>query len=354
MPNRNLTKFLLNHNKKQSTLFCSPDAALSRHQYRSKHPTSIAAMKCMDGRLNLSIMTDTPPGIIQPFRNIGGIFDLGWPYFGELIHEWVKNAINKGSDCLIMVTYHWSKSSRSRGCKGFDYNVQTAIEYTKNLKSQVEQVFGKNHHTVYPIQVGIETDQDALTLHGKNGKTMNLADHIGGTKEELHLYLQKLYPDMKQQILEDFIPVLMGNLQHIAAIQKSKRPIEQAEHKEQILAIGRGFDWLHLPNKALIIGPYSYNLAEPIITAAHLLMDNLTKGRIPKNNGIVLMSSAAYRDEAGPERFRAIEKAQSLAHFSLETIRMHIPQLLPHIRPLIGIVNLNTRLFTKTNDKSNR
>ncbi len=76
MPNRNLIEFLLNHNKKQSTLFCDPDAVLSRNQYRSRHPTNVAAMKCMDGRLNLSIMTQTPHGIIQPFRNLGGVFDL--------------------------------------------------------------------------------------------------------------------------------------------------------------------------------------------------------------------------------------------------------------------------------------
>jgi hypothetical protein len=26
--------------------------------------------------------------------------------------------------------------------------------------------------------------------------------------------------------------------------------------QEQVLAVGRGFDWLHIPNKALIVGPY--------------------------------------------------------------------------------------------------
>ena len=28
--------------------------------------------------------------------------------------------------------------------------------------------------------------------------------------------------------------------------------------QEQILAVGRGFDWLHIPNKALIVGPYRF------------------------------------------------------------------------------------------------
>lgn len=347
MPNSQLAEFLLQHNQKQSAIFCNPDAALSRRQYRSKHPTAVAAMKCMDGRLNLSIITKTPPGIIQPFRNIGGMFDLGWPYFGELLNDWVRNNIFKGSDCMILVTYHWSKGDLHRGCKGFHYDVKTSFKYTRNLKKQVERVFGNRHTAVYPIQIGIETDEDALTLHGENGETLNLAEETKMKEEKLSLRLQKLFPDMKSRILEDLIPFLIGNQKHVEEVRKTKRPIEETQHKEQILAIGRGFDWLHLPNKALIIGPYSYNLGESIVTAAKILMDNLKKHRIPANNGIVLMSSAAYRDEAGPERFRAIEKTKSLADFSMETIKTYVPQLIPHIKLLRGVVNLNTRFFTK-------
>ncbi|NWF73057.1 MAG: hypothetical protein HXY51_08495, partial [Nitrospirae bacterium] len=49
------------------------------------------ALKCMDGRLNLSVATNTPPGIIEPIRNLGGRFDLGWPHFGEVITEQVQS-----------------------------------------------------------------------------------------------------------------------------------------------------------------------------------------------------------------------------------------------------------------------
>ena len=31
---------------------------------------------------------------------------------------------------------------------------------------------------------------------------------------------------------------------------------DSTPHQEQVLAVGRGFDWLHIPNKALIVGPY--------------------------------------------------------------------------------------------------
>ena len=77
--------FLLSHNRKQSELyairaralvlscsralvplsasrFTSPDAEGARSLYKSQHPTEICALKCMDGRLNLSIITQTPAG----------------------------------------------------------------------------------------------------------------------------------------------------------------------------------------------------------------------------------------------------------------------------------------------------
>ncbi len=91
----NLEKTLLDHNREQSAEYCSPDADLWRRKYRIEHPTEIGALKCMDGRLNLAVITQTPPGIIQPFRNLGGQFCLGWPFFQEVIDEWVNYAISR-------------------------------------------------------------------------------------------------------------------------------------------------------------------------------------------------------------------------------------------------------------------
>lgn len=87
-------------------------------------------------------------------------------------------------------------------------------------------------------------------------------------------------------------------------------------------------------------------MGDPIATAAGLLKENIEHGRIPKDEGIVLFSAAVYREEAGSERPRAIEKAQTLARFSLETIRNRVPEIEPLFTPLVGVVNLNTRFFT--------
>ena len=341
-----IISFLLEHNKRQSEIFCGPDAALARRQYRAIHPTEIAALKCMDGRLNLAVQTQTPPGIIQPFRNIGGKFDIGWPYFGELMSEWVNYIIAKGRSGIVLVTYHYSKGDTHRGCRGFKYDAPAAMAYTHDLKNQIERVFGKEHKIIYPIQVGIETDDEALTLHGQKGLTLNLAEKLSLPENDLRERVEKLYPDMSQQMVADLMPLLVGNQRHIAKIKASNRPLVNTEHMEQVLVIGRGMDWLHLPNKALIIGPYSYNLREPIVAGAGILLENLKEGRVPEKDGLVLLASAAYREDAGFEKLRAIEKAHSFAEFAQHAIYEAVPEIKPHLHLLLGIVDLNTRLMT--------
>ena len=62
--------------------YSSPEAWLARERYLAEHPTAIAVLKCMDGRINIPVATNTPTGILMPFRNLGGMFNLGWPHLG--------------------------------------------------------------------------------------------------------------------------------------------------------------------------------------------------------------------------------------------------------------------------------
>lgn len=343
--NGQLISFLRQHNQTMSQEFCSPDAALWRRKYRQEHPTEIAALKCMDGRLNLALMTKTPPGIIQPFRNIGGIFDLGWPYFGALMREWVDYSISRSRLCLVFITYHFAKGDTHRGCKGHSYDTAAAQQAASRLLQQFETVFGNKHSVVYPILVGIETDDDALVIHGRNGERLNLAELANPSPDDLRARLQAFFPEMQTQIVDDLLPLLQGNLEHIAAVRATNRPVTDVEHREQILAVGRGFDWLHVPNKALIVGPYSYDVAAPIATAGKVLLENLQQNRIPKDEGVVLLASAVYRDAAGPERLLAAEKAKSLAALATTTIEREVPELTDYLKTLVGTTNINTRLF---------
>lgn len=57
--------------------YASPEACLARQRHLARHPTAILVLKCMDGRINIPVATQTPKGIILPFRNLGGFFQPG-------------------------------------------------------------------------------------------------------------------------------------------------------------------------------------------------------------------------------------------------------------------------------------
>ena len=68
--------------------------------------------------------------------------------------------------------------------------------------------------------------------------------------------MSTLFPDMPEQIRQDILPLLLGNMAHVAQIRQTQRALN-IEHREWMICLGRGFDFMHTPNLALIIGPYS-------------------------------------------------------------------------------------------------
>ena len=340
---KNGIEYLLALNKRHSALF---DAMHSeRAQYRALHKTEIAFIKCMDGRVHGAVMTRTPLGIIQPWRNLGGMFDIGWFGFAQSIKEWFDYAVNQGHDCLVFATYHFAKGDRERGCRGFHYDIDVARESTKKLKDQFDRVFRRRG--LYAIQCGIETDEESFVLHGDAGETVYLSDHDRGTDSELSMMLCRLYPNMPHGVVKDLLRLVRGNIEHSRVIRAMNRPVIDVEHREWVLAVGRGFDWLHEVNTALIVGPYDPNLDGAIRTAATLIKGNIDEGRIdvPARGGVVLLSSAPYRGLTGPARFLAAEKAKFLNAFALEVIREapELHDLLPRLEELTVTMDYNTR-----------
>ena len=98
-----------------------------RSQYLQQHPTKLIALKCMDGRIHLPHATQTPLGIIQPYRNLGGIFDLGWPYLGDMLCDDINQALAQGRPVLVLISYHFSAGARERGCAGFQHDRDAAL-----------------------------------------------------------------------------------------------------------------------------------------------------------------------------------------------------------------------------------
>lgn len=331
---------LLDLSRQHAAHFCSPGAWLARQRYMAEHPTSIVVMKCMDGRIHIPHATRTPLGIITPFRNLGGIFDLGWPYLGELLTDTVVDAAQAGRATLMLITYHFSRGNQARGCAGFNCDTQAAKAHAYVIAEQAGKLFGHDHQQVYPLVCGFETDSDALIIHGKEGATLDVSDWEGSATEGLSSQLNAICPDMPHDMQRDLLPLLEGNLTHVSELQGVERELD-IEHREWVICIGRGFDFLHLPNTALIIGPYGPDLAVPIGTAATIIDANMRAGRIP-DDGFMLLASTPYQ-HTGVDRARAELKSHFLSEFAEQVIRREHPTLAQKMRRHTAVVHWPTR-----------
>ncbi len=337
MPIRQRIDWLMDHAHRHSMDFQSSESYMARSLYIAQHPTAVVALNCMDGRVNVSVATNTPTGIILPIRNLGGRFNLGWPYFGEILAEHVRNMVGEGRRTLMLITFHYSKGGSHRGCAGFGYDTDAAHSHTLEIKRQVEAVFGSGHSTVYPVVCGFETDEDALVLHGIGGEVLDLSTISPAIQDTLPAVLARLYPGMPGQMRQDLLPLVQRNIAHIAGVRQSNRELENehVEHHEWMMGIGRGFDWLHMPNLALIIGPYSPDLADPIRKAAGIIETNMKKQRIP-DDGFLLFVASPYHD-IGADRALAEVKSRFLSEFVTGIIRDEFPNLRDkmHVRNVV-------------------
>lgn len=341
LPIQQRIDWLIEHAKHYAEAYKSPESFLARERYSAKHETAIIALKCMDGRLDLSLATNTPAGIIQPIRNLGGRFDLGWPYFGEILTEEVERTVRHGRRTLILISYHYSKGDKQRGCAGWGYNTDAAREHAIRIKRQVEEVFGTVHDTVYPLVCGFETDKEALVLHGSNHRdVLDLEAASAKDLASLPAALSRLYPDIPEVVEKDLLPLVQGNIAHIKDLKKSDHSLEIVHH-EWMIGVGRGFHWLHMPNLALIIGPYSPDLADPISKAGGIIASNMEHDRIP-DDGFLLFSLAPYQ-EVGVDRARATVKSRFMAEFAAHIIRSDHPKIADKINIRKGILSWHTR-----------
>lgn len=324
--------------QRYSAEFCSPEAFLARERYLALHPTAIAVLKCMDGRINIPVATTTPPGIIQPFRNLGGMFDMGWPHLGEVLAQYVQRMVRSGRRVLLLITYHFSRGDVRRGCSGFGCDTEAALAHTRQIRRQMDAIFGAAHDTVYPLICGFETDEDALLLHSPDGPILDLSGDT--TQEGLAAELALRFHDMPLEMRNDLLPLLAGNLNHIKGLRNERRALT-VEHREWMICLGRGFDFLHTPNLALIIGPYSPDLADPIRKAAAIIESNMAAGRIP-DDGFLLLASVPY-DEIGVDRARAVMKSHFLSRFAADVIEREFPDLAGKMIRRMAVLDWNSR-----------
>jgi hypothetical protein len=123
-------------------------------------------------------------------------------------------------------------------------------------------------------------------------------------------------------------------------VAKQQRQLD-IEHREWAICLGRGFDFLHTPNLALIVGPYSPDLADPIRKAAGIIRNNMQAGRIP-DDGFLLLASVPY-EEIGVDRARAELKSRFLSQFAAEVIAQSYPDLAACMTAKTAVLDWHSR-----------
>jgi hypothetical protein len=340
-----LIKEILKLNQKRSDEFCTPAAHDARTLYASQHPTNILVFKCMDGRIHLPLITGVPLGILHPFRNIGGKFTLGYPYLGRLVLDAKDTAIRDGHHTLALCTYHFSRGSEHRGCAGHNYDTEAARRGALSLKQEFETIFGADNPAISAIVIGVETDEDALIFcNGKKSGDFSIAEHLEDTDEAIAHGLRTLYPSMQKEVMTDILPLAIGNRDHVTHLRKQGRPVAELVHGENIICVGRGFDWLHLPNRALIIGPYGdaeRTWRDAIKVAGGIVLNNFNQNKTLKKQGALLLVSAPYSDMN--ERGLAIAKVGYFSTVAKKVLEPVAKKL--RLEILVGVTDMETMKF---------
>jgi hypothetical protein len=257
----------------------------------------------------------------------------------------VERVAREGHSSLALCTFHFSKEhNEHRGCAGHNYNIAASREGAFTLKHEFDEVFGVQNSAISAIVVGVETDEDALILCGSNGEELSIADCVSFSDAELTHRLFALYPEVPEEILGDLLPLVLNNREHVARIKKEGRPVLELVHNENIIGVGRGFDWLHLPNRALIIGPYGHTggtWREAVTVAGGIVLNNFKSNPSLKAGGALLLVSAPYVDTA--ERGMAIAKAKYFAIVAKQALAPFADEL--SLDTLVGITDITKMKF---------
>lgn len=298
----------------------------------------------MDGRVHLPRMCRIPMGILTPYRNIGGMFNIAWPGLQPLIAQDVAMAERRGSGNLFIGTYHFSKSDPSLGCAGHGYNDTRALDAAEALVREMRELFTDHAQQVQSVLMGIETDEDALILHDRfGGRICSTGDLIDHSVKDILALIRQIEPEMPERTANDLTRLIAGNARHVSEIRKEGREPEDREHRERILGIGMsiGFDWLHERNLALIINDIDPELPQWIAKAAGIIESNRTAGRIPDGDAALAIMVPYW--ELGYVRKMAIVRARYLMELAQRVIQREHPRFAESFKPIMGVVDQNTR-----------
>lgn len=315
-----INDLLLSINREEQERYVALNEA--RKRYWRVHPTFIACLKCMDGRVHIPSMTGTPMGLVKPFRSIGGKFEVFWPAFMKRLTKWMEAAIRESAErCCVLVSYHFSASDTHLGCAGWQYDTASARKHVEKLADDLAYIFGEQ---MAVIVMGVETDHDVLTIHGSHSDVSG-SDLIGKTDEETHALVRSAFPDETARIIHDLTPLLMGNAGHVRELIAHPRNLVAIGHGERVIAIGQEFSWLTERNIALIVNDADPNLDEAIVTAGKIIERNLRES-LRHDEDVTLFTNVPFT-EYGIDSRMAELRSRRMQEFAQLHLRARCPNL---------------------------
>lgn len=315
---------------------------MQRRRYRRGHPTEVAIAACMDGRLNFRTLTRVI-GSMTEYRNLGGIFDHGWPAFDLVLKEWVDHAVQESSYNLLLACYHYSASDPSLGCRGHGFDRERTIDAADSFARQITRIWGRGQ--VYPILVGVETDEDNLIVHPTAGNEVLSVGHepvVGAVEAHFSARLREQHPDMPDEVLNDLVQYVAGNHRHVREVRGQRRSHGDRNHAEWLIGLGQGIHpWLTKPNVGIIVSGFNPNLVKPILKACGIIQRNLEEGRTDRDP--VLLVCDPYSDE-GPNLQRAIARVVEMRRVAVADA---LPQVDAALRRRLSVITAVMDVHTR-------
>lgn len=334
-----IKEFILDLNRKRSMEFCSPAGQLALAVHRKEYPTAVLSFECMDGRVDFPTSAGLPIGTVERFRHIGGTFDLGSDNLRAFVSDAVRRAIDASRRVIVVCTYHFSKGSEHRGCAGHKNDTDAAKFVAVRLREQFGRVFGAPNEVIFPIVVGIETDEDAFLFHHESD-ILRVSEY--SDEEKLTSDIGALYRGFNPIVLHSIIRMAVGNMRHIGDVRSLGRSNGDCSHSEGMIFVGRGFGWFQeRKNGALIIGPYDDDLVRAIGVAGGIVLSNIEKGRTSVDRALLLTSSPYFGP--GYDESMARENSMYLMRVATEAIRGAAPNL--RFDSLPCVTDMRTRLM---------
>lgn len=313
----------------------------------------IIAFKCSDGRAHASSYFGLPEGLILPFRNIGGRFDLeNWWHLNTSFLAETKRWLEYVNEFLVLTTYHYSEGHPDLCCAGFDNDTQKAMEASIALRDQFLKLFPKKQTClfhIHPILCGFETDLERVIFHNEHGDKFDPIGYLNADDQEITSVIDRMFKKESIKIKDAIERLIMRNIPHIKQVMARNKPLVDLGHRECILGVGKGFWYMNRPNKAIIVGPYDPKLEERIAVAAHVVDENLKKGLI--KHGVVLITSTLADSDNACDIYPARARVLSMQKTALNVIGESYPHLLDKVLSMPVVVNRETMKFTEVQIK---